>query len=246
MTSTRVDRILSGWRITLFVCVIAAAGCAPAPGAKPGTGVPELAPLPPLPAPGSVHYRVDPVRSDVRILVYRGGPLAKVGHNHVVRVHDLRGDIYLAEPMQLSGFRLSFPVAAMEVDPPAARAEAGGDFATALSPEAVAATYTNMIGAAVLDAARFPDVTLRSVAVRDTGRSLDLAVRITLHGVSRDQAIPVQMEEVADGVVITGEFTLLTSDFSMTPFSVLGGGLQVLDEVKIQFRIESIQAHGRH
>lgn len=239
MPSTRVDAILSRWRFTLFLCVLVAAGCAPVPGAKPRTaaGSAGVVPLPSLPVPGSDHYRVDPERSDVRILVYRGGPLASVGHNHVLRVHGLQGDVYVAGPVSRSGFSLSFPVAALEVDAPAARAEAGSEFATVLSPQAIAATYRNMTGPAVLDAARHPDIALQSVAVTEAADSLQVTVRITLLGTSRDLVVPARMDAGAGDITITTEFTLRTTDFGMTPFSVLGGGLRVEDEVRIRARI---------
>lgn len=237
MTWTRLHAILSRCRSTLFPCALVLAGCVPSPGGKPAPGPVELATLPPLQAAGSVHYTVDADQSDVRILVYRGGPLAQVGHNHVMRVHDLRGDIYLTEPVNLSGFQMSFPVTALEVDPPAARAEEGRDFATVLSPQAVAATYRNMLGPAVLDAAQYPVVTLRSVAVTGSATAPRVTVRITLHGVSRDLVVPVALDYRAHGLGITGEFELRTSNFGMTPFSVLGGGLTVQDGVRIRASI---------
>lgn len=244
MHSTRAHSILSRWQITLFLCVIVLAGCVPSPGGKPAprAGAPELAPLPPLQADGSVRHAIDGEKSDVRILVFRGGPLAKAGHNHVLRVRDLRGEVYLAEPLRLSGFELAFPVAALEVDPPAARAEEGGDFASALSPQAIEATYRNMIGPAVLDAAQYPEITLRSVAVTGTGPAAEVTVRITLHGMSRDQVIPVVLERRPAGLTIACEFKIRTSDFGMTPFSVLGGGLQVQDDLHIRARLVAAQA----
>ena len=38
---------------------------------------------------GAPRYSVDPQASEIRLLVYRDGPLARFGHNHVVvgRVH---------------------------------------------------------------------------------------------------------------------------------------------------------------
>lgn len=236
MNSTLVHSILSRWRITLFLCVIVLAGCVPAPNGKPAPGTGELAP-PPLQVMGSLKYTVDSARSEVRILVYRGGPLAKAGHNHVLRVRELRGSVYLAEPLRLSGFELAFPVAALEVDPPAARAEEGAEFATALSHQAIEATYRNLIGPAVLDAARYPEITLRSVAVTGTGAVAQVMARIMLHGESRDLPAPVTLENNADGLIISGQFAVRTSEFGMTPFSVLGGGLQVKDEVQIRFRL---------
>ena len=124
MTSTGTNAILLRRVCTLLVCTVLLTGCqpmarrevpAPAPAAE--SAVTALTPLPPMPVPNSTHYVVDGAASDVRILAFRGGPLAKVGHNHVIRVHDLEGDVYVAPDFRESGFALTFPVAKLQVDP---------------------------------------------------------------------------------------------------------------------------------
>ncbi len=238
---TRSAAMLLRGTCALFLCALLVTGCQPSRQKETQTPAAvasgtALAPLPDLPVAGSTHYVVDDKASDVRILVYRGGPLAKVGHNHVLRVHDLSGDVYLVPQFHRSGFALSFPVAKLEVDPPAARAEEGSDFDTALSPQAIEATYKNMIGPAVLNGDLYPEIMLRSVALTGPATS-QASVRVTLHGMTRDIPVPLAIEKHSDTLRITGVFTLRTSDFGITPFSVLGGGLQVLDEVKVRFRI---------
>lgn len=236
MVPTSSPVILSRWFLSLFIGAMFIAGCqtpAPVPESSPEV----LPPLPPLPVSGSARYLVDGKLSDVRILVYRGGPLAKAGHNHVVRVHELRGDLYLAVPFPESGFELSFPVSALEVDPPDARGDEGVEFATALSPQAIAATFKNMSGSAILDAAKYPEVALRSVAFTGPTWGPEVTVRVSMHGRERDLVVPVAICMDGDVMTVTGLMRLRTSDFGMTPFSVLGGGLQVQDEVKIRARI---------
>ena len=65
--------------------------------------------------PGRV-YRVDEHQSELRILVYRAGPLARLGHNHVIVNHAIRGAVSLADVAGESGFQLSVPVAGFVVD----------------------------------------------------------------------------------------------------------------------------------
>ena len=55
----------------------------------------ESVPRPGLP-PGRA-YRVDENQSELRILVYRAGPLARFGHNHVIVNHAIRGAVSLAD-----------------------------------------------------------------------------------------------------------------------------------------------------
>jgi len=247
MTLTGTNAILLRRVSTLFICTVLLAGCrpavrqevpAPAPAAE--SAVAALAPLPSLPAPNSTHYVVDGKASDVRILAFRGGPLAKVGHNHVIRVHDLTGDVYIAPDFHESGFALAFPVAKLQVDPADGRADEGADFAVMPSPQAIDGTYRNMTGPALLDAQQFPMITLRSVTLIGPVWGPEATVRVTLHGVAQDLHVPLAITRGDKELFIIGMFTLKTSDFGMTPFSVLGGGLQVLDEVKVRF---SIVAH---
>jgi hypothetical protein len=207
----------------------------PVPGAVPVSA--ELPPLPPLPVEGSVHYVVDGEASDVRIVVYKGGPLANVGHNHVMRVHSLTGDIYIAPEFHRSAFALAFPVAALEVDPADARADEGTGFAVMPSPQAIEATYRNMTGAEVLDAGNHAQVTLRSVNVIGPSWGPEAAVRVTLHGLTRDLPVPLALHQDGGDLIVTGTWTVRPPDFGVKQFTVLGGGLFVQDEIKVRFRI---------
>ncbi len=233
-------------RCAVLTALVLAAGACQTPATLPHgpatrAAVPVAVPLPPLPVEGSRRFVVDSSRSDVRILVYREGPLARVGHNHALRVHELEGEVYLGAAAPQSGFRLSFPVSALEVDRPDDRAEEGGEFALPLSLEAIDATRTNLLGAAVLDADRFPDVQLQSVSATGPVWGPTVTVRVTLHGIARDLVVPVALHQDGNSLFVTAFVTLRTSDFGMTPFSVLGGGLRVRDEVRIRARIV---AHG--
>ena len=78
-------------------------------------------------SPGKL-YRVDGSRSELRILVYRAGPLARLGHNHVMVNRSLSGTVNLADAPDASEFRLIVPVAGFVVDDAQARHEEGSDF----------------------------------------------------------------------------------------------------------------------
>lgn len=226
--------------VTIFVLGILLAGCqaVPAPEAEPELTAPALLPpLPPLPVEDAEHYVVDGGQSDIRVLVYRGGPLAKYGHNHVIRLTRVEGDVYLAPDFHDSGFDLVLPLREVVVDPSEARADEGDEFATNLSPQAKEATLDNMLGSQVLYAGGYPEIHIRSVALLGPAWGPEATVRVTLHGVERDMTVPIAIAHSGDELIVTGLLRLRTSDFGMTPFSVLGGGLQVQDEVKVRFRI---------
>src|ERR1700689_4971091 len=56
-------------------------------------------------------YAVVAAESLIIIRVYRGGTLAKAGHNHIVASHNLAGSIQVAKDLTHSSCEVSFPVA---------------------------------------------------------------------------------------------------------------------------------------
>ncbi len=213
------------------------AACQTAPMRSTGASTAPAGSLPGQPAAGAVHYTVDSAHSDVRFLVYKAGPLAAFGHDHVVQAREFTGDVYLATDLDASSFALVLPVKSFVVDVPAARAEEGPDFAKQPSPEAVQGTTTNMLGPQVLDAEKYPEVRIQSVKLAGPFGKKEATVRITLHGTTRDLTVPVAIEQAGDSVTASGSFELAQTEFGMKPMSAAGGGLQVADVLRVKFRI---------
>jgi polyisoprenoid-binding protein YceI len=194
-------------------------------------------PLPPLPMEGAAHYVIDANLSDVRFLVYRAGALASFGHDHVIQAKELSGDVYLTQDFQASGFTLTLPVAGFVVDPPEARSVEGPDFAKQPSAAAIEGTRKNMLGPDLLDAEHFPAVQVRSVKLLGPDWGPDATVRIELHGASRELSVPIAVDRSGDTLSVTGAFDIKQSDFGITPYSALGGGLQVADTLRVRFHL---------
>lgn len=224
----------SGLLFAISMAVLA--GCSQVPVKAPAT----LPPLPPLITKGAIHYTIEPDKSNVRFLVYRAGPLAAFGHNHVIRAAAIRGDVYLNKQFSLSGFEFSLPVDDFRVDEPKERAAEGSDFAEQPSPQAITGTRQNMLGPGVLDAARYTEIVVRSVAVDGSLDNPTATIRINLHGVQRDITVPLALKVSGRQLTADGSFAIKQSDFGITPFSILGGGLQVADTVKIEFHIATV------
>ncbi len=100
------------------------------------------------------------------MLVYRAGPLARMGHNHVMVNRSLRGEVDLPRDVTAASFHLIVPADAFMVDDTDARREEGPDFAGDVPDDAKAGTLRNMLSPAVLDAAEFPEITVQSLAVQ--------------------------------------------------------------------------------
>jgi hypothetical protein len=131
---------------------------------------PAVSPATPnLSLPGRL-YRIDESRSELRILIYRAGPLARLGHNHVIINRSIRGVVNLADAAAESVFSMEVPVAGFVVDDAQARSEEGEDFAAAVPDDAKSGTLRNMLSKAVLVGDEFPVITVKSIAVaRSTG-----------------------------------------------------------------------------
>ncbi|MBC7456146.1 MAG: YceI family protein, partial [Massilia sp.] len=117
---------------------------------------------------------------------------------------------------------------------PALRPAAGPD--TQPSADAIAGTRTNML-TRVLEAERFALVALHAQGLAADGQAMRLT--ITLHGVTRTVAAPTRIERSADGAGISasGTLQLRQSDFGITPMSVMGGAMTVLDTMELRFHI---------
>lgn len=181
-------------------------------------------------ARGTPVYRIDPAASLVVIEVRRSGSLARLGHDHVVASRDVAG--YVAP--QLGRADLAVPLARLEVDDAALRAEAGFDTVPAASD--IAATRNNMM-TAVLDVERFPWVLIR--VDRADERAGRLEVAITLHGTTRTMEVPACIESGDGAITVAGRFALDQSDFGIVPYSILGGAIAVRDRVDLRFRLRA-------
>lgn len=223
-----------------LAALLALAGChAPAPAPLPPRPLPEIVSGPGVtgaPA-GAIRYVLDPGRSRLEARVYRAGPFAKLGHNHVVTAVGATGDAWLGATPETSGFELVVPVASLVVDDPSARAAAGPDFDGAVPQSARNGTYANMTRPEVLDVAGYPTIRLGCDGLTGTWDAPVAPVDVTLRGVTRRIDVPLKFERNPDSVSASGEFRLRQSDFGITPFSVAGGAIQVADEVTLSFSV---------
>jgi polyisoprenoid-binding protein YceI len=182
------------------------------------------------------RFMVDPEASEIRLLVYRTGPLARFGHNHVTTGR-VRGEIRAGVGAVASGFRLEVPVESFVVDPPAARVEEGDEFATEVSEQARQGTRENMLGKDVLDAASHPLIQIDSLALVGPRWNPTVLARVTLHGATRDVRFPAAVIQQEDLLTVVANLRVRQSDFGVTPFTTLGAGLQVRDIIDIRIRL---------
>lgn len=182
------------------------------------------------------RYTVDPQASEIRFLIYRDGPLARFGHNHVL-VGRVQGEIRAGDAAATSGFRLEIPVDSFAVDPPAARAEEGDDFAAQVSEPARRGTRENVLGSEMLDAAKHPLIRIESIALAGPDWSPTVTARVTLRGAMRDLRFPAAVFRQDETLAVVASFRINQSEFGIEPFSTLNGGLLVRDALDIRIRL---------
>jgi hypothetical protein len=206
--------------------------CAARP--RPETG-PAVGAAPPAPTTAARVFQV--VSSDISVQVYRAGPLAELGHNHVIASTGLAGRIAIREPLTASTLQLALPLASLMVDEPARRAAAGEPFHDNLSQADRDGTRRNMLGPALLDAGRFPLLELTSLAIEGAAGEFELGAGVSLAGREGRIRVPVSMTLQGDVLTAHGEFTVTHAELGLTPFSAALGALRVQDDLRISYRL---------
>ena len=221
--------------------LLAAGGCNPVTR-PPAARLPAAA-TPASGAPESELVRaIDAKRSEIRILVYRGGALGFLGHNHVLIARGLSGEVHERADGHGGRFELTIPVAALAVDEPAARREAGADFASDPSGADIAGTRQNLLGPEQLDAAAFAVIRASGRTSAATGGVVE--AQIELHGRAVPLTVPVTVVREGSSLIASGELPLSQLALGLTPYSVLGGALQVRDQLQLRFRIVAVSRGG--
>lgn len=224
-------------RITAAVLVLSLAACA-APRPRPRPPLPPApagAGLASLPAPG--EYRIDSANSELRLLVYRAGPLSNLGHNHVLVNRELTGIVQIGASVSASSFALKVPVDGFVVDDAQAREEEGGDFPGDIPQDAKAGTRRNMLSAAVLNGAQFPDITVQSMALAGSLDALSAELQISAAGHSSKITAPLRLQGDTQHVTAVGSMEIRQTALGLAPYSLLGGALQVQDAMQLKFKI---------
>jgi len=180
-------------------------------------------------------YRVDASRSELQVLVFRAGALARRGHNHLVRATAFEGAVFLATDVEASRMDLQVPVRALEVDPEAQRASAGAAFAAAVDADARAGTRGNLLGPRVLDAGAHPFIAATARVAGGELPWLVLELTLTVRGHPHRSTVPVRVELDGEQLRARGMLALRHAELGLEPFTALGGLLAVADPIILRF-----------
>jgi hypothetical protein len=224
--------------------VQASHGGAAAVAAVPGVaGVAAGSPAesaPPPPPHDVPTYRIDPAESSLRVLAYRAGTLASLGHDHVIENHALTGWVGLAPGAEQASFYLEIPVAAFVIDDESARADAGPEFAAEVGSDAKEGTRRNMLGPALLDAEHHASIAVRSLGFQGSEPNLVATVVAEVAGHATTLTIPIHVTRGERRVTARADFSVRQTELGLTPFSVMRGALRVADEIKLRLLLVAV------
>jgi len=224
-------------RIAVAAVVLILSACG-APRPRPSAPQPAIHPasiLQALPPPGA--YTIDSQNSELRILVYRAGPLANLGHNHVMVNRGVTGLVQVGSSISSSSFSLKVPVESFVVDDAEARREEGSDFPGDIPPDAKSGTRRNLLSAAVLNAAEFPLITVSSVALSGTPDALSAELTVSVAGHETTISAPCTLQGDEHRLTAAGSMELRQTAIGLAPYSLLHGALQVEDAMQLKFSI---------
>jgi polyisoprenoid-binding protein YceI len=234
-----------GWKSQRFrvpaalLALLLLSHCATSPPPEPSKPAATVI-APATPAASTKNYQIDTGRSQLQILVYRGGKLAALGHNHVIASHDLTGSVLIADPLTATRFDLRLPVSSLTVDEPELRRQAGADFQAEVPQSTRDGTRRNLLSGAVLDADHFAEIRLLATYVQDlqNGRfDVDVDVDVEIKGQTHRLPVSVQLQISTDELSASGELAILQTDLGLTPFTALLGALTVENRIVVRFQV---------
>ena len=162
---------------------------------------------------------IDLERSTLTIFVYKSGLFSAFADDHIIRAPIARGSISADAPLAVD---VRVQSGTLNVLDPK------------LAPDKRAEVQARMLGADVLDSARYPDITFTSTAIEPAGADRWTVMgRLTIHGQTR----PVTFAVARRDGHYHGTAALKQRDFGIQPISIVGGTVKVKDEIKVEFDI---------
>lgn len=160
---------------------------------------------------GAVRYRMQPEATELTFTATSRLMDAEG------RFHRLTGDV-VVDPADLATARVTLSVEAASVD------------------TGIGMRDNHLRSEDFLDARRFPLITFESARVEVAGRRAVVYGRLTLHGVTREIGIPVDVALSPVAMVATGEVVINRRDYGITYQSFLN---PIGNDVRIRFTVRA-------
>lgn len=176
-------------------------------------------------------YTIVAPESSFRVFVGKTGLFSALAHDHDIGVKSFTGRVVVPESGTGAG--------SLEMEVDATSLEV---LDTKPSEEDKKKIFNSMHNE-VLESAKHPKITFKSVSVSDvkqTGKdaySFVVNGDLTLKGVTKRIAVPVAATITPQQLRANGKYTLKQTDFGIKPYSAAGGTIKVKDEVVLNFDI---------
>ncbi|HET8532774.1 MAG TPA: YceI family protein [Methylomirabilota bacterium] len=155
----------------------------------------------------SLRFRIQPEASEI---TFRATSRLMNAEGHFGR---FSGDV-VADPAGPTGAQISLTIDAASLD------------------TGIEMRDKHLRSADFFDIERFPTIAFQSVRVETAGRRATVMGRLTLHGVTREIAVPVDVQITETALVASGEFIVNRGEYAMNYNSFLN---PIGNEVRVAF-----------
>jgi polyisoprenoid-binding protein YceI len=177
----------------------------------------------------TVHYVTDTRASQFTVQVFSGGVLSAFGHSPTVAIRDFSGDVQVnPDDIQHSSLKITIKAESLAVRDDISDKDRR-EIERAMQQE-------------ILETSSYPEIVYEcsDIATTTAGEgqySVTLNGDLTLHGVTRFQAVNARVALNGDLLGAFGTFSLLQTDYDLKLASVAGGALKVKDELRFSFNM---------
>ena len=181
-------------------------------------------------------YQVDTDMSQILVRAYRGGLMAKLGHDHIIASQNLQG--YIRINKQTGECRADFFVSLSNLDVDNEKFRIAAKLDTTPSASDIIGTKNNMLKS--LEQAKFPFAQLHSSDCSPALSGNITKVALTLHGVTSNLPLEIKFKESGENqLLVNGNFSILQTDFGIEPFSIMNGLIKVEDRLDLRYSISA-------
>ena len=174
-------------------------------------------------------FVIDGRRSRFTVQAFATGIFSAMGHNPTIGIRTFSGQVeFNADALEAGAFRLTIQSSSLAVQ---------DDISDKDRKE-----IERVMKADVLEIEKYPEIRYEasSISIQKIDGSLYSATvngSLSLHGVTRVEAIPVRILTMGEMLRASGDFTLKQSNYQIKPVSVAGGALKMKDELKFSFEM---------
>ncbi len=174
---------------------------------------------------GPTTYQLDPGKSVLAVLVKYDRDALVGGHDHIIQASTFEGSVtWNPDDVSACEISISFPVDALQVDPPGARDRAGLEGTTGEGDKKK--IKNNFMGKSQLDASNYPTISFESTSCKASGDGAVVTGPLKLHGVAHTVSADMNITADGDAFSARGTFSATHSDWGFDPYTALFGSLR--------------------